>query len=174
LKKFIAAGLLSLLLVSQVASVGPSTIQPIASELFSPVVIPSIVDAFPTYAPAPRPVPNVPKPTPKIKEKPQPTKTPVILNHTLYGVASWYCLPGVSVCTYTHPSGGYYAAIRRDLLELRGKRVLVCVQGTDRCVRVTLIDCNCGVNANLIDLYYDAFNAISDPSLGRIKVVLKW
>lgn len=63
----------------------------------------------------------------------------------------------------------FYAAIREDLLYLRGKRVLVCAS---KCVAVTIIDCNCGRDANLIDLYADAFAAISDIGRGRINVTV--
>lgn len=43
---------------------------------------------------------------------------------------------------------------------MRGKKVAVCRNRTV-CVTVTIIDCNCGPNANLIDLYADAFVAIA-------------
>lgn len=64
-----------------------------------------------------------------------------------------------------------YAAIRRDLLSLRGKRVQVCT--ARKCITVTIIDCNCGPHANLIDLYSDAFRALAPLSAGRIKVTVK-
>lgn len=157
---------LAILLVSCGTSYSrePYVPQPIPSELFTPV----IVDPIPEKTISPRPRPSIIQPTPIaiIKQTPKP-KT----SNQISGIASWYCKTGVSRCTIGH-SGGYYAAIRRDLLELRGERVLVCSSGG--CVRVTIIDCNCGPNANLIDLYWDAFNAIGNPSAGVMKVTLKW
>jgi len=177
MKKLILSGILVLLVAGTSLSRAPSVAKPIPQELFSPVILlpPKIVDNFPSATKAPRTKPKVNKPNPVVVPKETPKPQPpqqVFTGNTISGIASWYCHTGVSRCTIGHP-GGYYAAIRRDLLELRGKRVLVCA-GKGNCVRVTIIDCNCGENANLIDLYWDAFNAISDPSLGRIKVTLKW
>ena len=39
---------------------------------------------------------------------------------------------------------------------------------------VTIIDCNCGPGANLIDLYADAFQRLAPLSRGRIPVTLAW
>jgi hypothetical protein len=86
------------------------------------------------------------------------------------GQASWYCGNG-SRCTRGYP-GGLYAAIRRDLLGHRGDRARVC--SGHRCVVVTIIDCNCGAGANLIDLYADAFGRLAPLSRGRIPVTLEW
>lgn len=163
MRKFISAIILGLLFVSQSYSIEPYVYKPLPSEYFSKVVIEPIIDSF------------IPTPAPTIL-KPVITAKPIIVETsektTLSGIASWYCLNGVSRCTIGY-SGGYYAAIRKDLLELRGKYVLVCA-GKGNCVRVKVIDCNCGPNANLIDLYWDAFNAISNPTLGRIKVTVSW
>ena len=94
--------------------------------------------------------------------------------HSITGVASWYCRPGVSRCTRSHPDG-LYAAIRRDLLALRGERVTVCRADLPSvCVVVTIIDCNCGPNANLIDLYSDAFRELAPLSRGVVKVTVHW
>jgi hypothetical protein len=38
---------------------------------------------------------------------------------------------------------------------------------------VVVIDCNCGKNANLIDLYSDAFRRLAPLSRGRVDVVIK-
>lgn len=124
---------------------------------------------------------STPAPRPQISRK---TK-PIIVNLTppepkrdngtgtrINGVASWYCLPGVSRCTYTH-SGGNYAAIRRDLLFLRGEYINVCAN-SGSCVRVQIIDCNCGSNANLIDLYSDAFRQLAPLSAGVVKVYIEY
>jgi len=168
MKKLIVAGILVLFLSSQSAAKEPYIYAPLATGAFVPVIVDNI--PIPTPSLLPRPAP-----TAKIIIKPKNTPAPKIsTSHKLSGIASWYCRPGVSRCTYTHPTGGYYAAIRKDLLELVGTRVLVCAVGTGKCVTVKIIDCNCGKNANLIDLYWDAFDAISNPSLGRIEVTLKW
>jgi hypothetical protein len=39
---------------------------------------------------------------------------------------------------------------------------------------VTIIDCNCGPHANLIDLYRDAFSRLADPSRGVLTVTVTW
>jgi len=88
------------------------------------------------------------------------------------GQASWYCGPS-SRCTRGF-AGGLYAAIRRDLLaRARNHHVRVCSLA-GRCVTVTIIDCNCGPNANLIDLYSDAFQRLAPLSRGVVKVTVSW
>ena len=107
---------------------------------------------------------------------PPPTGRPAasMSGHSITGIASWYCRPGVSRCTRGHPDG-LYAAIRRDLLTLRGARVTVCRTDLPSvCVVVTIIDCNCGPNANLIDLYSDAFRELAPLSRGVVKVTVHW
>lgn len=93
----------------------------------------------------------------------------------LSGTASWYCNSDrsrgpISRCMRGHP-GGLYAAIRRDLLSMRGDVVNVCSSAA--CVRVRIVDCNCGRNANLIDLYADAFERIAPLSAGRVHVTIQ-
>lgn len=39
---------------------------------------------------------------------------------------------------------------------------------------MTIIDCNCGPGANLIDLYSAAFQRLAPLSRGRIDVTLEW
>lgn len=112
-----------------------------------------------------------PGPPPAVQQQPeqvvtvQPKQTP---STSLSGHATWYC-SSTSRCTVGHP-GGLYAAIRRDLLYLRGQQVVV--TSGSRSVTVTVIDCNCGANANLIDLYSDAFVRLAPLSRGRIPVTL--
>lgn len=104
-----------------------------------------------------------------------PVKLPPIaknLKNFTHGIASYYCLIGVSRCTRHHP-GGMYAAIRRDLLFLRGRTVQVCAD-KNNCIYVKIIDCNCGPHANLIDLYSDAFKRLTNLSRGVVKVMVKW
>lgn len=107
--------------------------------------------------------------SPKPKQSPAPVKN---LKNLRKGVASYYCLRGRSRCTRGY-SGGLYAAIRKDLLFLRGKYVRVCTF-TKRCVTVKIIDCNCGPHANLIDLYSDAFRRLVPLSRGVVKVTVRW
>ena len=96
------------------------------------------------------------------------------MSGNITGVASWYCRPGVSRCTRGHP-GGLYAAIRRDLLALRGERVTVCrADQPSVCVVVTIIDCNCGPDANLIDLYSDAYVMLAPLSTGVVRVMVTY
>lgn len=96
---------------------------------------------------------------------------PTVPRETLSGIASWYCLPGRSRCTHGYPDG-LYAAIRRDLLEHRGDRARVCAG--ERCVTVTIVDCNCSPTANLVDLYSTAFARLAPLGTGRIAVTLEW
>lgn len=152
-KLLLAVILLLLFSTQQSYSIQPRQFEPVPKQLFRSVVLPSETS-----------VPQEPSLKPNLPE-PKPTFRTI-----LSGQATWYCKRGVSRCTRGYPSG-YYAAIRKDLLALRGKTVLVCAK---KCIRVKIIDCNCGPHANLIDLYWDAFNAISDPSLGRIRVTVKW
>lgn len=118
-------------------------------------------------APATRPPQSISQP--QLKAVSRPTVV-APSGHTRIGVASWYCGAG-SRCTSGHP-GGFYAAIRKDLLFLRGKTITV-RSGSYR-VRVIIIDCNCGPHANLIDLYRDAFSQLALPSAGRIPVAISW
>lgn len=65
-----------------------------------------------------------------------------------------------------------FAAVRKDLLtQYMGKQVFVCYRS--RCIRVRVIDCNCGRNANLIDLYADAFARLARLSQGRIEITIR-
>jgi len=124
-------------------------------------------DVVPVVAPsaAPRAIPS----KSVAISKPRPRE---VVGTVIRGIASWYCLSGVSRCTRGHPSG-LYAAIRRDLLQHRGDRARVCVS-VSRCVVAVVIDCNCGRNANLIDLYADAFRVLAPLSRGRLAVTLTW
>lgn len=55
---------------------------------------------------------------------------------------------------------------------MRGKTISVCTKR--ECIRVTVIDCNCGRNANLIDLYSDAFKRLAPLSQGTVRVTIRW
>lgn len=106
------------------------------------------------------------KSTPKAKNHTVP-----VSGHKLSGVASWYCKTGTSICTRGH-AGGLYAAIRKDLLFLRGRYITVTHGGNS--IKVRVMDCNCGPHANLIDLYSDAFRKLAPLGAGRIKVTISW
>jgi expansin (peptidoglycan-binding protein) len=71
-----------------------------------------------------------------------------------------------------------YAAIRgrpNEPLKHRHDMAKVCLlDNPQRCVTVEIVDCNCGANANLIDLYADAFKQLAPLSRGNIKVKLTW
>jgi rare lipoprotein A (peptidoglycan hydrolase) len=101
------------------------------------------------------------------------TSTVVGNSHRVRGVATWYCLPGVSTCTSGY-RGGLYAAAGPELRigNWRGRTVKVC--GNGNCVVVKLIDwCACG-GSRIIDLYNDAFRRLASPSRGGIGVTVSW
>jgi len=181
MRRIISATLLVLLLSQLTSGHTTAPIQPTAQSEFTlltpaPTVdTTQIIDTFrqdterKPHISVQLPEPKViVKETPKPKA-PEPRKRPVA--HRLAGVASWYCLPGTSACTRGH-SGGLYAAIRRDLLFLRGRTITVSSGGNS--IYVKVIDCNCGPNANIIDLYSDAFRKLAPLSRGRIKVTVAW
>ena len=94
-------------------------------------------------------------------------------SHSVRGIASWYCKPGVSACHYQY-SGGMYAAAGPALRvgNWRGRTVTVC--GSGSCVNVKLIDwCACG-SGRVIDLYSDAFSRLAPLSSGTLSVRVTW
>lgn len=171
-KKIVAATMLSFAITLSVSATPTSEIEPYSPNLFTRVELKEddtkvVLDPHISVIQSSRP--NIaPKQQVKVLESKPKTATS---NHSIKGVASWYCRAGVSRCTRGH-SGGMYAAIRKDLLYLRGKRVNVC--GNGNCVVVTIIDCNCGSNANLIDLYSDAFRKLAPLNSGVVRVTVKW
>lgn len=178
--KIVVAIMLSLLLVHSTTGYQPRPIDPLPSEAFKPVLVtpsPTILSSpNPSLVPVIKPAPShiIPKLIPTIT-KPKTILTLLkISGRKTSGVASWYCLNGVSRCSRNHPDGkdSYFAAIRRDLLFLRGRKIQVC-EGS-KCLGVTIIDCNCGKNANLIDLYSDAFSYFYPLSKGAFKVTIRW
>jgi len=93
--------------------------------------------------------------------------------HRASGVASWYCLAGVSPCHNAY-AGGLYAAAGPALRvgDWRGRVVRVCEGGG--CVNVTLIDwCACP-DGRVIDLYSDAFRRLTPLSAGTMTVSVSW
>jgi rare lipoprotein A (peptidoglycan hydrolase) len=94
--------------------------------------------------------------------------------HRVRGVATWYCLPGVSTCTSGYSSSGLYAAAGSELRvgNWRGRFVKVC--GNGKCIVVKLIDwCACG-GSHVIDLYHGAFSQLASPSSGGLTVTITW
>jgi rare lipoprotein A (peptidoglycan hydrolase) len=124
----------------------------------------------------PRANPNQPeRPEALIKAtpKPKPVAGSGGGSHSVRGVASWYCKPGVSACHYAY-SGGMYAAAGPALRvgNWRGRTVTVC--GSGSCVNVKLIDwCACG-SGRVIDLYSDAFSRLAPLSSGTLSVRVSW
>jgi hypothetical protein len=116
-----------------------------------------------------------PSPSPTLRPSTRPTPRTLASNGNLVvGVASWFCMAGVSRCTKGYPPGSFVAAINRRLLNHRGDYARVCLMGSSKCVIVKIVDCNCGKGANLIDLYATPFSRLASTSRGRINVTLRW
>jgi len=96
---------------------------------------------------------------------------PLINSHVkkVSGKATWYCVPGVSVC-HRNYANGMYAAAGSELRKgnWRGSKVRVCT--STRCVVVTLVDwCACKGD-RIIDLYGMAFRKLAPLSRGVLQV----
>lgn len=109
----------------------------------------------------------VTQPAAKVETKAPRKKVPPVSGRAISGVATWYCEPGVSVCTHGYSSGGAYAAagpeLRRALGHWRGRYVYV------NGVRVQLVDwCACGGN-HIIDVYHATWLRIPHPSRATIR-----
>jgi rare lipoprotein A (peptidoglycan hydrolase) len=172
----------------------PVPIEPIEPSAFTVIALPAAPDqAEPTDAPPgiftdfrnqtaglSRVAADVPLPRRQVVQKAstlaagaEAVTTSVGNGHRVKGVATWYCLPGVSACTSGY-RGGLYAAAGSELRigNWRGRMVKVC--GNGNCVVVKLIDwCACG-GSRIIDLYYDAFSRLASPSVGGIGVTVTW
>ena len=172
----------------------PASIEPIDPSAFIVIVPPAASDqAEPTEASPgiftdftnraaalPRVQASVPLPRRQVVQKgskvtAQAAVTTSVGNgHRVKGVATWYCLPGVSSCTSGYSSGGLYAAAGSELRvgNWRGRHVKVC--GNGNCIVVKLIDwCACG-GSRIIDLYHGAFSRLASPSSGGIGVTVTW
>lgn len=96
--------------------------------------------------------------------------------NSLKGVASWFCLPGRSACTYGYPASCLCAAAGPALRAAlgpswRGTRVVV---STGRAsVAVRLIDCLCS-GSNVIDLYSGVYSQLGALSSGLLDVEVTW
>jgi len=103
-----------------------------------------------------------------------PATTSVGSTRRVKGIATWYCLPGISTCTSGYSSSGLYAAAGSELRvgNWRGRTVKVC--GNGNCIYVKLIDwCACG-GSHIIDLYHGAFSQLASPSSGGLGVTVTW
>jgi hypothetical protein len=90
------------------------------------------------------------------------------------GTASWFCHPPrYPRCTRGVPAASYAAAAGPALRvgDWRGRIVKVCAGS--RCVRVRLSDW-CACPRRVIDLYWEPFSQIADPSRGLTRVSVTW
>jgi hypothetical protein len=114
-------------------------------------------------------------PATTFRPTPRPTKAPAIsstlprVGASVTGVATWYCEPGVSICTAGYSASGAYGAagpaLRRALgRNWRGRTVYV------NGVTVRLIDwCFCG-GGHVIDVYHSTWLRIPHPD----RVTIRW
>jgi hypothetical protein len=147
--------------------------------IFEPVVTPIHPDSAaelplqrtnPQASATPKPLSSpTPRPKPTAKKLPAArvpaTKT---TSRSVKGVATWYCEPGVSICTYGYPASGAYGAAGPDLRAAignwRGRTVYV------NDVPVKLIDfCSCGGD-HVIDVYHATWLTIPHPD----SVTVSW
>jgi len=182
------AGIISLVVMATgVTGQEPTPIIPISSTAFreveaaTPTPLPS---PTPTLAPTPTPTPqSTPTPTPTVAPKPtprptpRPTKKPALprassTGHSASGVPTYYCRAGVSRCTRGYPDragvADYYAAAGPSLRVGNWRGRVVTVWANGRHLRVKLVDfCACG-GSHFIDLYWDAFKALGQPSHAKV------
>jgi hypothetical protein len=136
--------------------------------------IPLVEEVVEEPAPDRAPDREVSTPSPPPSPKPRTVSVPGSSHHA-QGQATWYCLPGVSRCPYM-ANGGLYAAAGPAIRvgDWRGRHVRVCLDGTDECVTVTLIDwCACGGD-RVIDLFGYAFVQLGPLSRGVLRVKVSW
>ena len=137
-------------------------------QVLAPMVLAS-PSASPAESPSLVPTPSVPRPSI--------TTSGTARSHKLTVTATWYCNNDVSRarrsdCHYKYPDiighDDFYAAISPDLSYLRGKTITVYYGG--KSVVLKVVDCNCQAT-NSIDLYADAFEALSPLGSGRLRGV---
>jgi hypothetical protein len=100
-----------------------------------------------------------------------------IMAQTLRGFATWYCVPGRSICPKHYPGGNFAAAgpeLRKALgPNWRGQYVTVSNARGQR-VRVQLVDwCACG-GGSAIDLFGAPFARLAPLSRGIVSVRIEW
>ena len=167
----------------------PITVAPSQTEVPSvdtrPIVDP-LRPAFGGASPSPHRTARarIPPSAARVVPIPRPTRRPSSrsvsspppnLDHSVAGIATWFCVPGVSACTAGYPASGMYAAAGPGLRigHWQGRSVLVC--GNGHCITVRLIDwCQCGNGAHLIDLYGAAFRRLAPTSAGIVHVTVRW
>lgn len=175
IRQVIGAVVLTGLLSGNVGAEPPSVVAPVTG--FRPVATyeaPRRADTAkvdPTSIPGPLATPEPShRPRPEVHQIAQakPVKVPPgggssrTGGHRIVGVATWFCEPGVSVCTRGFPASGAYAAagpeLRAALGHWRGRYVFV------NGVRVQLTDwCACSGD-HVIDVYHSTWLRIPHPN----------
>jgi len=139
----------------------------------SPSFLPIIVDTIPILSPVRNTRPKVPTINISVNRKTLNPHAITVSNkaHAVRGMASWYCLRGISICPYSHSSGMYAAAgPALRVGDWRGRVIQVC---TSRCINVTLVDW-CACPNRVIDLFGDAFRRLAPLSTGIVPVTVRW
>lgn len=164
-----------LLLTTSTVAEPPEPYTPLPSSAFSEVhgSAPGIPDVRPSRVFRMRELTFRPTPTPPVHAI---TQEP-ILAHQLKGIATWYCLLGVSPCQAAHQRGRFAAAGPALRLALgpswRGRVVAVSVPGESP-IFVTLTDwCACP-SGHTIDLYAEVFSLFKPLSEGTTDVTVSW
>jgi len=126
--------------------------------------------AAPSTSPVPPRVRQAPGPAhPPLPRQVAPRPRPALGGGPVRGVATWYCEPGVSVCTAGYDWRGAYGAAGPALRAALGPRWrgrTVYVNG----VAVRLVDwCACG-GGHVIDVYHATWLLIPHPS----EAVVTW
>ena len=197
----IAAAALILVSLGQLDAQEPVAPRSVPGSAFYPVVLPSATPT-PTIAPVVDTVvgPVLPPAGGRRESTQQPTVRPRVSSKlpsspasrtSIKGLATWYCKAGRSVCHHKYPDKrgpDLYAAAGSEIRigDWRGRTVRVCRsdglpvlnpktrQFVD-CLPIKLVDwCACKGN-RIIDLYWDAFDAMNRRGeTGGVKVTVAW
>ena len=166
----LATMLLCLAVAASTVADPPSVPQPVPQALFRPVVPPvAIPTALPVIVTTPRPTAR-PRPAARVVVTPRPSPRPMAHPAPRYhvdGVATWYCQPGVSICTAGYPASGAYGAagpaLRAALGNWRGRTVYV------NGIAVLLVDwCQCNGD-HVIDVYHATWVTIPHPDSVEVR-----
>lgn len=158
------------------AKAPPFPYQPLDSKEFRPIILdPKIGEIIRTHPPI---IVVDSKPKVEVKSTPRPkvaTKSVTIsTSHSVFGVASWYCKAGVSICHHSYPPGSMVAAACGKLRRAMGSHWrgdIVRVQSGGRSVTVKLVDW-CGSTTKLIDLYWEPMRRLGGT--GTLPVKVSW